>query len=432
MKLKKMMIFIYLFYIIYMPRFFKSESLIFSNYAISIALLCVMIFPYIIKVDMKFFKMLLNKKIIVLIGGICLSAAYFAIRAAFKGITDLENLRIVQNSMPIVYILHILIIIDKLKKCDFDVDEGIDFLLKVAALQGIICVIMLLIPSLKDLADKLYLNCTSKFSAGDYILTTRIYGISSDYTFGLPIIHGILSGICFYLAILKDKKYFIYFPFIIAVSVLNSRTGVLVAIISIFISILYYIVKCQKLVKLIYILVGAIIIVSIFIIAIYMINSNILSFISILFDELIVFIMNGEKTGTIEYLLDTNFYLPEGISLLFGEGHRVYGEMASAYGYEATDVGYVNDIFMGGIIYIFILYGAFTKFIFGKTKKKRVFLIKTLIFVGLIIANLKGQVFVNSTFITCILFITCMYIFLEEREKKDEERNPSICNNVSI
>ena len=235
-----------------------------------------------------------------------------------------------------------------------------------------------------------------------------------------------------YLAILKDKKYFMYFPFIIAVSILNGRTGVLVAIISIFISVMYYIVKCQKIVKLTYILFGTIIMVSIFSIAIYMLNSNVLSFISILLKELTTFIMYGEKTGTIEYLLETNFYLPEGMSLIFGEGHRVYGKTATIYGYEATDVGYVNDIFMGGIIYISILYGAFTKFIFSKTRKKHVFLIKILIFIGLIIANLKGQIFVNSTFMTFILLIICMYIFLEERENDDGTRNLSICNNVSI
>ena len=44
-------------------------------------------------------------------------------------------------------------------------------------------------------------------------------------------------------------------------------------------------------------------------------------------------------------------FFPEGMEFVFGRGHRVYGEAAKQAGYTASDIGFVNDMFMGGLIY---------------------------------------------------------------------------------
>lgn len=419
MKVKKIMLFLYLFYILYTPIFFKNTSLLFSNFMISIVLMLLMLIPYILRKDKSILKMILNKKIMILICGIFLSSIYFMIRACLAGITNIMELRIVQNNMLIVYIIHVLIIVDKFKKYGYDCNDAIEFIFKIATVQGIICLLMLIIPSFKEIANMLFLNYAKQFEAGEYILTSRIYGISSDYTFGMPIVHAILSGICYYLALLKDRKYFIYFPFIALVSVLNSRTGVLVLIISVLISTIYYLIKYKKVKEVLKIFCVTVIIISIFVLIISFFNDRIIKFITILFQEIKIFITEGETTGTIDYLLNTHFYLPKGTNLLFGEGHRVYGEIAARYGYTATDVGLVNDLFMGGIIYIVLLYGAFFVFIFTKTEKDYIFPIKLNIFIGLIIANLKGQIFVNNTFIVFILIIMNIYFFIDKKEIED-------------
>lgn len=51
-----------------------------------------------------------------------------------------------------------------------------------------------------------------------------------------------------------------------------------------------------------------------------------------------------------------------------GEGYRVYGEFGLLHGKIPSDIGFVNDMFMGGILYIVLLYGAIIRFVLKKIK----------------------------------------------------------------
>lgn len=68
--------------------------------------------------------------------------------------------------------------------------------------------------------------------------------------------------------------------------------------------------------------------------------------------------------------MDTMLFFPEGSEMIFGEGHRVYPHYGRSKGYNSLDIGYVNDLFMGGLIYTFLLYGTILKFILKKSYKK--------------------------------------------------------------
>ena len=67
-------------------------------------------------------------------------------------------------------------------------------------------------------------------------------------------------------------------------------------------------------------------------------------------------IYTDSQTTTAEQLFSDRFWnLPKGFGVLFGTGHTVYG----AEGYPHSDVGYVNDLWLGGVIGCVLLYGAF-------------------------------------------------------------------------
>ena len=427
MKIKKVLLFIYLFYILYMPRFFKSDSVLLSNYVISIIISSFIILIYILINKRTFFKMLLNKKVALLIFGILMASFYYFIRALIAGITDIKELRIIQSLATISFIVHALFFVYKLENEGYNRVDAIGFIIKVVALQGAVCLIMLIIPSTKQIANTLYLNNVSKFTEESYILKTRIYGISSDYTFGMPIIQGISSGICMKLALEDNKKYFKYFPLVFIGALLNGRTGLLLAIITTTISIVYYAFKYNNVFKFLkYCLIGIISIAIIFnIISIF--NNYVIVFSRALYKELTILVIEGETTGTTDYLLSSHFFLPNGIGLIFGEGYRVFAGGANTLGYSTSDVGYVNDIFMGGLIYAVLLYGTYFKFICVKIKQKGTAIIKLLIIISFIIANLKGQALLNSTYVFYVLYISICCMFLnDENSEKTLEKNLSI------
>ena len=64
----------------------------------------------------------------------------------------------------------------------------------------------------------------------------------------------------------------------------------------------------------------------------------------------------SSQYNTAEILFSDRFWnIPTGLALVFGTGHSIYG----AEGYPNSDVGYVNDLWLGGIIGTLILYAAF-------------------------------------------------------------------------
>ncbi len=64
----------------------------------------------------------------------------------------------------------------------------------------------------------------------------------------------------------------------------------------------------------------------------------------------------SSQNNTAELLFKDDFWsIPTGLALVFGTGHSVYG----AEGYPHSDVGYINDLWTGGIVGTLILYAAF-------------------------------------------------------------------------
>lgn len=390
--LKKIFIYLYIFFIFYMPRI--SDLFIGLNIEVfSVLLLLIMFIPWIIICKNKSSLLRVNKNIFILIIGIVLSAFYFAIRAALSS----YNIRIMQNLFIIVQIIHVLIIIDFMKYIGYTKDYMICILLNLALFQSFIAIIMLLFPTTKNIALSLYYLGKEE---NMFISRMRVYGISGDYTFFTPIYHGILASIAFFYSIFKDRRYFLYLPFIILIISLNGRFGLLIFFISLIIITLNYISKGKVLFKIIkksililIITIGAMLLLKI-------ISPYTYEWIMGGIKDTINLILYNEKTGNYVALADKHLSFPKGIGFIFGEGYRLFGGQAKNMGYNSSDIGYVNDIFMGGIIYIFILYGTILRFLSRKCKasyfknKNDYNLYKIIckyLIIALLISNYKGE-----------------------------------------
>lgn len=389
-----------------MPRI--SDLLIGVNIEVfSVLLLMVMLIPWAIIYNKKNNIISINKNVFKLMLVIAMSALYFVVRALMAG----TNIRIMQNLFVLIQVFHILIIIDFMKLIGFNKDDMIKVLFNLALFQGIITIIMLLFPATKNIALSLYYLGREE---NIYISRMRIYGISGDYTFFTPIYHSILASLVFYYSIFKDRKYMLYLLFILLVILLNGRFGLLIFMLSPVLTALYFTSKGKISFKMMNLSIMTVILFVVGIMLLSVISPYTYNWIMGGFKDTINWIIYSEKTGNYAALAGSHLSLPQGKGLLFGEGYRLFDSLAREFGYNHSDIGYVNDMFMGGIIYISILYGSIIRFLLRKipyncfeSKEDHVLqsLISVHLVLGLLIANYKGEVMRGGAVILVAILI---------------------------
>ena len=208
-----------------------------------------------------------------------------------------------------------------------------------------------------------------------------------------------------------------------AAALLNGRTGLLLGIIGGLLLIAFYFVRFKKvnvfsLIVIITVLFGVVRFVSL--------NNHVNNFIVSLFRELYLFFFMNDATGTVEYLTESHFFLPDGIDFVFGKGFRIYGSDAAKHGMAATDIGYSNDMFMGGIVYCILLYGAYIRMLISpnlSSDKHEDRVIKVYFVICWILANLKGQSTVNYSIIVFLLFWFSLNLLLKDENNVRKEES---------
>jgi hypothetical protein len=423
-KIKLLIIYLYAFFVIYMPEL-QGFTQIRSHIWVTI-LLFFMITPYLLKR-----KIVLNKHIFFLCFGIIVSSIFFAVRAAISG----NEIRLIQNNFVIIQIIHICIIISILKKNGYLKDDLIKFLLNIGMFQGIICIAMILIPSFRELALFLYYNGADE---NIFISANRIYGISGDYTFFTPIFHGTLAIVALIYSILKSYKYLVYIPFLLIAILLNGRTGLLIFVLGSLVALLLLFLRGKSWVKLINYCILTILIIITGLYSIKHLAPNTFNWIMSGFDDTINLFLNDQLEGNYEALLSTMLYWPEGLSTLWGEGHRVFGNIGISFGFVPSDIGYVNDMFMGGIIYIGLLYLPIFRFLFLKNNKLNNldYLINNILSVALLfvllLSNYKGESMRGGLVLIGVIYIKLILLDENNHSYIDNSANSASGKTVNF
>lgn len=188
-----------------------------------------------------------------------------------------------------------------------------------------------------------------------YEIYYRLFGFSAGLTFDMPSAMSMFTCIAMYLGINRDIKYMLFIPTIALSAIINARTSVVVIVIGLFV-VLFMSGKLKG--KTIFRLIIGIVTA----IAVFTIGRAILSEISPMtynwlnsgISQIFGFFQRNTNSGYFGYLTDGNrWILPTGLSLLFGTGSRIMG--GSKYGVY-SDVGYINDIWFGGFLYMLLLY----------------------------------------------------------------------------
>lgn len=186
----------------------------------------------------------------------------------------------------------------------------------------------------------------------------RMYGLSGGLTFGTPVLQAFLAMIALYMALNYKSKYFLLIPFLFFSAIINARSSVVVVLICAGIILVQ---KNRNMARKIgRILFFVLIVIIAFVAVAPIIESvapNTFIWIGKGFHELALMSQGDVHQGYFSYLFNKNKWIfPDGLGIIFGYGIRVMGN--NKYGSE-TDVGIVNDMWFGGIIYILIAYGLF-------------------------------------------------------------------------
>lgn len=409
----KPLLYIYIFYVVYTPIF--GSGVIFDKYIVLSILALIMLLPYLLRQDQSILKILGHRNVILLMFVVFSLSLYSIFIQTINNIpiNSIADLRIVQNNLINILIIHAAIIIDKMRKFGYTRAQGFEILLKFGALQGILCIFGLLLPAVKDVFIGLY-QAGGGFN--QFVIDTRIFGISSDYTFGTPIYHGLIAGLAVYFA-LKDRirRYYLYVPFILLVTFLNGRTGILVFLVTAAASIFYIYAKRSRLINA-FIAFGVVIALLVGLLAgVARFAPNAYNFIDSFIEDTKNLLEKHELTGNYEVLYETSKIMPKNEKLLFGEGYRIYDAQGAQRAGGRSDVGYINDLFIGGIFYIIVLYSATFSFMMHH-ERKEAFIFLLIIFVILIV-NIKGEIFRSAVFMFMVAYIKLL--FLEYNKIKD-------------
>ncbi|WP_370672673.1 hypothetical protein [Leuconostoc lactis] len=376
--------------------------------SLSFVLIDILLFIYLIFSNVKINDVFQKSGVLKLIVAIFLASVYVGFRAAFSG----NDTRLFQNLQIIVQIFYFFeILLLMYYKIGYSKYEVMATFLNVVFIQGIIAVLMLVIPSFHNVALNLYYAGSAE---NIFISAKRIYGISSEYTFTTPVLNGIFGVIAVFLSIKKAKVYLTYVPIILMLVLLNGRTGLIVFCIGAIIVILKNTRRFGHIIGLL--LISGIGVYSVFyLLSIFSPNTYgwILSFFS---DTSNLF--QGQATGNYSHL---SMQFPEQ-NIVFGYGYRIYNLNSIVTGittYQRSDIGYANDLFLGGIVYLLLLYIPIFYYILSSDKRSKKFQqtgLPLVLALTLIIADYKGETMRNGNLLLGIITLATLIRLPEDGE----------------
>ena len=217
----------------------------------------------------------------------------------------------------------------------------------------------------------------------------------------------------FYTSIKDNRKHWLYIPFILLTILLNGKTGLLIFLFGVIVLFIYFICTKtyrKKVVSLGFVLVGVVLLSLGFL---KVIKPNTYGLFRNAIKDTISLVFKGEKNGNFN-ILANDFNLLNDCNLIIGEGYRIYNEdsypNSIEYVGKHSDVGYINDLYMGGIIFVLMLYIPFFVYFNYKNvsnSSRVLFIIFSLI---VLIVNVKGEAFRASVIIDIIVLLKLIYI----------------------
>lgn len=301
----------------------------------------------------------------------------------------------------------------------YSIERVLSFFINVGTIQGLIAVIAFVFPNIQ----RFFLDQLLQYGVGDVVNkigSFRMYGYSLNLTFATPALQAFLAVLAFYLIISLNKRIYIFHLIILIMSgVLNARTSFVIFIVGMFFFILIGAGSKKMFIRNVF-LFGLVIPVIGFLLLDVIQNSEQTSrWIGDGINEILSF-FKGQRVGYFTYFDNaTKFVLPKNHNVIFGKGVRI---MFSNPFMVSSDIGYINDIWLGGILYAVSTYIFYIYFLIKGLHKRKGNLYKFLFWFSLVtlfILNIKGYIFSLNDITTCIWFILCFSLLCKENKNNE-------------
>lgn len=269
-----------------------------------------------------------------------------------------------------------------------------NYLIAAGILQAVISILAFAVPSFQSIIIQRMLDYGFK----DVILKMsghRMYGFSYTLAFAMPVVQAILAAACIYKAFVKNIIYMVFAPLLLFSSIINARVGIVVFIIALIIALF---ASAKITLKNIMVLFIICLMISLLpkVFTYFLNGTETFDWIETGMNSITDFIFEKDTSGEyVEYATNAEKYrVPKGLSFFFGTGNI----STRGNAHYASDVGFINDMWLGGIFYVVPLLFYFikrtfqmTKFYYSKSPLRNIAGIITIIM--FLLVNIKGRCF---------------------------------------
>jgi hypothetical protein len=259
----------------------------------------------------------------------------------------------------------------------------------------------------------------------------RLNGVARYLTNYAPIVPAVMTVVALYFTRF-NTRYLITIPLMLIAVMLNSRSAMVLVIIGAIFVLFFNEKRISIHIKYVSII-GCIVLLCLPILIYVSSNysdTRIVSWINSGIKAIISFISPGqENIGYFSYFSTSNrFLLPDSLSqLFFGAGFNVYKEGTVIAGFQ-SDVGYINYIWIGGIVYEICLWIYILYLIKPLLKNSDVFVkwLALFMIITCLIMNIKDTLFgvnefMNFLFILALFYYSAHVLSLTENERSKNE-----------
>lgn len=407
-KLMNCLLFLFLFWGLYQP------SLIGMSATIYIPLLCVLFMILFLPKYISSFKKSITGNFF---GAIVFIWIYMLFVDLILSGDNLVFKSIIHILFAIVYVYGIECFTLKYKTRNIE-----SVLLIVGYTQSFLCVVMFLVPGLKNMQ----LAYLIRYSAAgiNESMVFRYYGVAgaNQYLSSIGTVSALLCIWAFYKAIEQGSLIKTFGAFFLLVpAILDARTGVVCAIIGIFVIWIAHLFAKQYSRGFLWITLTGIAFLLSILCAYFVLQKNekIDMWVGQALRAIRALLIGDTSCKEYEWyggLLPTNWILPQGINFVFGTGKLPSIDTTKMSFVGMTDSGFVRLIYTGGVVLLFLQLIIMVRVVKGGQKKYNA--VQYAILACLLVSEMKGNVYIQTPVIILLLL---MSIEMEDTRRLRDE-----------
>lgn len=309
-------------------------------------------------------------------------------------------------------------------------DEFFEVLLIAGTIQGIISVVTFVFPNIQEII----LNQALKYGFDNQkyssFLGRRYFGLAYNLVTYVPVCQSFFAVMAIRWALNKKIHYFLMVPFLAFSAIINGRSALVILGVGL---VMLFIEQLKKVDVLRFLKIALIATLLLMILGFIYSKLEIWSPRTYMWldqgiEEIKMFVLEGETGAYFSTISNVSEVIPKGSEFIAGIGEMSIGGNSKGI---ASDIGYINYLWMGGVVFFILVHCIFFCIIFSVSKYSRrsntFKFISSYLFLIAIIFNVKMPVFSLNEMMIIIMMI---YSFLIIDRSYDNKKMYSVQDTI--